>query len=188
MRVVGPPVGFEWTLPRDFVQEYTAGSHNEDVTAETTDGSTSIVFMENVGPADPKDGSRTPTDPPATGAKALATWLATRPYLRATPPKETEVGDQPAWVLDASIGTLPRDAPLIGRDANAGAYLVRLLPPQHDTDALAAWFDQTYTTPTHLWLIDLPNGMVGYIEGPAVGSPREADIAQTLKQMRFEPN
>lgn len=186
LEVVGPPVPFVWTLPSDFVQEYKAGSNYEDVTAASVDGTDGFVFIENVGAADPKDLTSAPSDPPAPGAEALATWLSTRPYLKASAPKETTVGGQPAWVVDAQIGTLPDGAKLIGRDLIPGVYLLRLLPPQHDTDQLAAWFDTTYTTPTHLWLVDLPNGMVGYIEGPSVGSSHEADIAQTLQQMRFE--
>jgi len=188
MRVVGPPVALVWTLPSDFVQEYKAGSRYEDVTAAASDGTDGFVLIEHVGAADPKDFTRGPSDPPSPGAKALANWLATRPYLRTTQPRKTRVGGRPAWVLDVRIGILPRDAALMGRDQVPGVYLLRLLPPQHDTDQLSAWFDQTYTTPTHLWLIDLPNGMVGYIEGPSVGSPREADIAHILQQMRFEPS
>ena len=188
MRVAGPPVPFVWTLPSDFVQEYKAGSHYEDVTARTSDGTDGFVLIENIGAADPKDFTHGPSHPPGPGAKALASWLATRPYLHTTKPRQTTVGGQPAWVVDARIGTLPRDATPMGRDRVPGVYLLRLLPPQHDTDQLSAWFDQSYTTPTHLWLIDLPNGMVGYIEGPSVGSPREADIAHILQQMRFEPS
>jgi hypothetical protein len=187
LRVAGPPVPFVWTLPPDFYQQYKAGSSYEDVTVGTADNSAGFIFIENVGAADPKDFTRSPPDPPPPGAKALADWLGTRSYLRTTPPRQTSVGGQPAWELYARIGTIPRGATLMGRDRVPGVYLLRLLPPQHDTDAMSAWFDSTYTSPLHLWLIDLPNGMVGYVEDGDAEGPREADIAKTLSTMRFQP-
>ena len=185
MHVVGPPVPFVWSLPTGWEQVYKAGSTYEDVTAQTADGSESFVLMENVAACDPRDDTRAPADPPAQGAKALASWLATRPYLHATTPKATLVGGQPAWELDASIGTLGRDAPTMVSGL-PGAYLVHVLPPVSDKDTRSAWFDKTYTKASHLWLIDLPNGTVGYIEGGSVGGPHDAEITQILRQMRFD--
>jgi hypothetical protein len=186
-RVVGPPVPWVWTLPKDWVQHYRAGSKDEDAGAEAADGSVGFVLIEHVGAADAKDYRRPPSDPPGRGAKALATWLASRPYLRTTRPQATTVGGRPAWQLDARIGPLPPHATLMGRDHIPGVFLLRLLPPQHDTDSLSAWFDRTYTSPSHLWLIDLPNGMVGYVEaGSDGGQAGKAQITRILQQMRFQ--
>jgi len=163
---------------------YKAHSTYEDVTAQTTDGSESLVFIENVAASDPQVGWSAPADPPAPGAKALATWLASRPYLHSTPPRQTTVGGRPAWELDARIGSLGPGATTMV-SGRPGVYLVRVLPPVSDQDTASAWFDQTYTKPTHLWCVDLPNGMVGYVEGGSVGDPHEADITRILQQMRF---
>jgi hypothetical protein len=184
MRVVGPPVPFVWTLPADWEQVYKANSTYEDVTAQTTDGSESLVLIENVGASDPRVQWLAPVDSPAPGAKALAVWLASRPYLRTTRPTPTTVGGLPAWELDARIGPLGHDATTMVSGL-PGAYLVRVLPPVSDQDTMGAWFDQTYTKATHVWLVDLPNGTVGYIEGGSVGGPDEADIARILQQMHF---
>jgi hypothetical protein len=187
LRVVGPPVPFVWTLPSAWEQQYKAGSTYEDVTAQTKDGSASFVFMEDVVASDPRIESSAPTDPPAApGAQALASWLASRPYLRVTSqPRATEVGGQPAWEMDVRIGTLEKN-PTTMVSGLPGAYLVRVQPPVSDLDTMAAWFDSSYTTPTQVWLVDLPNGTVGYVEGGSPTDAHEPDIVQILTTMRFD--
>jgi hypothetical protein len=53
-----------------------------------------------VGPADKPDGAR-----------GMASWIAARPFLEATAPSRTVIGDRPAWVVDVRLapGALPDD-------------------------------------------------------------------------------
>ena len=106
-------------------------------------------------------------------------------YLVTTRPKETTVGGQPAWELEARIGKhLPANPAVFGKVP--GVHLVRIRKPVSDVDTLTAWFDKTYTKPSRLWLIDLPNGTVGYVEAGPSGPAGEAQVDHVLQTMRFE--